>query len=86
MSAGRSDQSSPPDRMLVVVHHKDPKMDLTWLHESLPDVPRTVYESNWKPSSDAEAPPQHRTANSNGKEGQVRRSIDLWSSTAMQAN
>ncbi len=60
--------------MLVIAHHKDPKMDLSWLHEHLPDIPRTVYESNWQPESNASVPPQHRTVNSNGKEGQVQTS------------
>ena len=59
--------------MLMIVHHDDPKMDLTWLDVHLPDIPRTVYEGNWEPRSKAEVPPpQHRTANSNGKEGQAR--------------
>ncbi len=49
-------------------------MDLSWLHENLPDIPRTVYEGNWQPDSNASMPPQHRTVNGNGKEGQVHTS------------
>ena len=66
-------QTAPPDRMIVIAHHNDSKMDLTWLDVHLPDIPRTVYEGNWAPGDDPEVPPpQHRTTNGNGKEGQVR--------------
>ena len=57
----------------MIAHHNDPKMELTWLDVHLPDIPRVVYEGNWQPGGDPEVPPpQHRTVNGNGKEGQVR--------------